>query len=258
MGKGAAIRQCPRLARPALQVCQCDACLKVGSARSDPDFLAMRAAAGLASVESVGDWEGMDSLDLDYFQRDEEAQQFDTGGGDAGSSSGRSGGYRRRLQQGPDAMLQTVLDAVSTLQDSQEALQQQVQALQTAVGDAAAAAQDTSLQALVAAGQEQIVSGQVAIQDLLGEVLGKQTAAAAAAAAQMQALANLQSLQQQQLAAQAQLEQSAKDQTRGIAQALQQALLSSRWWMVPAPHFSAHSQHVAFSSLVLQACLSAD
>lgn len=138
-------------------------------------------------------------------------------------------GRRRRLLQSDDAMLQAVLGAVDSLQQSQAALEQQVQALQAAVADAAGAAADTSTQALISAGQQQIVAGQAAIKALLSDILGKQTAAAATAAAQMQVLSNLQNLQQQQLAAQAQLEQSAKDQADAIAIALQQDVITLRW-----------------------------
>ena len=188
-------------------MCQCDACLKVGSARADPGFMAMQTSAGLAAEAAAAEaeWPGEQGWELS-----------DAGGG-------------RLLLQSQDTMVQAVLDAVGTLQASQAQLQQQVQALQAAVADAAAAAADTSVAKLIAVGQAQIASRQAAIQGILGEILGKQTVAAAAAAAQMQVLANLQSLQQQQLAAQAQLEQSAKDQTSAIAIALQQGMLTPRW-----------------------------
>lgn len=209
-------------------MCQCDACLRVGSARTDPDFLAMQAAAGLAAALAGGGLPGEEGEvggggAVHSWEQPAAGAAARTSGG--GSSSSRGG---RRLQQSGDAMLSAVLSAVGTLQDSQAALEQQVAALQAAVEDSAAAARDASVAALIASGQQQIAAGQAAIQGMLGEILGKQTAAAAAAAAQMQALANLQSLQQQQLATQAALDQSAKDQTDAIAIALQQDMLTSR------------------------------
>lgn len=223
-----------------MQVCQCDACLKVGSARADPDFLAMQTAAGLMAESNlaIGELEATaeDMLDISRRRTGVVGGGWSSGdpdnignAGGEGTDGGGGGGGSRLLLQSSEAMLQAVLDAVGTLQDSQAALRAQVETLEAEVADAAAAAKDGSTQALVAAGQQQILSGQAAIQGMLGEILGKQTAAAAAAAAQMQALANLQSLQQQQLAAQAQLEQSAKDQTEAIAIALQQDMLTLRW-----------------------------
>ena len=235
-------------------MCQCDACLKVGSARDDPDFGAMLRSAGLsghaapaaaaigAMLDGEGQEQGWGDAEAEQGGK-EDGQEEDYSGaaeaepmpvleqGDIASSGSSSGGHRRRrLQQTSDAMLQTVLDAVGTLQGSQAALQQQVQALQAAVADASLAAQDKAVQMLISAGQQQIVSGQGAIQALLSDILGKQRAASAAAAAQMQALANLQSLQeQQQMAAQAQLEQSSKDQAGAIAAALHQGILTPRW-----------------------------
>lgn len=199
-------------------MCQCDACLRLGSAQSDSDFLAMQTAAGLAEVASVS-LEGATGSEG-------EGMVEDVGSLEPSGASAANGS--RQLQQSSNAMLSAVLDAVGALQTSQAALQKQVQALQVAVEDSAAAEQDTAVQTLIATGQQQTAAGQAVIQGMLADILGKQNAAAAAAAAQMQALANLQNLQQQQLAAQAALEQSAKDQTDAIAIALQQDMLTLR------------------------------
>ena len=209
----------------------------MGSARADPDFLAMQQAAGLAAALAGDPLPGEEGGQVesltpeDGWQVPGEAAAEAAGSSSSSDSSGGGGGTSpggRRLHQSGDAMLSAVLSAVGALQDSQAALEQQVTALQAAVQDAAAAARDAGVATLIATGQQQIVAGQAAIQGMLSEILGKQTAAAAAAAAQMQALANLQSLQQQQLAAQAALEQSAKDQAQAIAIALQQDMLTSR------------------------------
>jgi hypothetical protein len=208
----------------------------MGAADGDPDFVAMQTAAGLAGfttdataavdmlVPLQQEWPGGDSRG----EAEAEGSWAASAGSDPALDEPAVGAApdRRRLLQSDDAMLQAVLGAVGSLQQSQAALEQQVQALQAAVADAAVAATDTSTQALITAGQQQIVAGQAAIKALLSDILGKQTAAAATAAAQMQVLANLQSLQQQQLAAQAQLEQSAKDQTDAIAIALQQDVIT--------------------------------
>lgn len=216
-----------------VQVCQCEVCLKVGAADGDPDFGAMQTAAGLAGFAADAA-APVDTL-VPLVQQEWPGSDSSSSAGTEGSWAGSTGSGlavvesdRRRLLQSDDAMLQAVLGAVGSLQQSQAALEQQVQALQAAVADAAAAAADTTTQALITAGQQQIITGQAAIKSLLSDILGKQTAAAATAAAQMQVLANLQSLQQQQLAAQAQLEQSAKDQSDAIAIALQQDVITLR------------------------------
>ncbi len=246
------------------QVCQCEACLKVGAADGDPDFVAMQTAAGLAEFANVpADGaalaDGLVPLEQQWPASNSGGETEPAAGGTSSglgldSQAAVGGTQERRLLQSDDAMLQAVLDAVSSLQQSQAALEQQVQSLQAAVADAAAASADTSMQALITAGQQQIVAGQAAIKALLSDILGKQTAAAATAAAQMQVLANLQSLQQQQLAAQAQLEQSAKDQTDAIAIALQQDVITLRWGLAVAEVLCSCMVHGGRRGAATEAC----
>lgn len=225
-------RCCAAQSSLCLQVCQCEACLKMGAADGDPEFVAMQTAAGLAGFAADAAAPVDTLVPLVQQARPGSDSSSETGIEGSWADSTGSGPAmetdRRLLLQSDDAMLQAVLGAVGSLQQSQAALEQQVQELQAAVADAAAAAADTTTQALITTGQQQIITGQAAIKSLLSDILGKQSAAAATAAAQMRVLANLQSLQQQQLAAQAQLEQSAKDQSDAIAIALQQDVITLR------------------------------
>eukprot|EP00887_Chlorella_sp_A99_P002467 scaffold10.g2467.t1 len=195
----------------AAEVCTCDACTRMGSARQDPAFLSMQAAAGGGSASVLG---------LGY----QDGLEEEEGGWGDKPAVGDSGGSTRQLRQ--SSGVQDVLSAVSALEQEQAALAQDVQALQKQVAAAAAAAQDTSIQEMIKSGQAAISAQQSTISDALARILGEQTQAAAAQAATVQALANLQTLQEQQLASQQAASQAAADQVQSITLAVQQGVVS--------------------------------